>query len=120
MGDDSSRIDTTGLIRQFAAGDDDALAEYLNRYKPKLIRGAKRGLRKLRIDEADLDIEGAVNLAFAQVGQLRGHGPLNSIRDSDEFLSLMVQHIEWIIYDQRKRSDAAKRGGPWGAPPNRA
>jgi len=109
-----SREDTTALIRRFAAGEDDALNEYLVRYKGKLLRAAIRSLRKLRIDEADLDVEGAVDMAFGEVAQLRDRCLLDSIADSDEFLKLMIQHTEWIINDQKKRSDAAKRGGPRG------
>jgi len=110
-----SREDTTALIRRFAAGEDDALNEYLVRYKGKLLRAAIRSLRKLRIDEADLDVEGAVDMAFGEVAQLRDRCLLDSIADSDEFLKLMIQHTEWIINDQKKRSAAAKRGGLRGA-----
>jgi len=115
MSDECPRIDTTALIRRLAAGNDDALAEYLLRYKGKLVRAANRSLRKLRIDEADLDVEGAVDMALAEVCQLRGRGILDSIGDSDEFLKLMIQHTEWIINDQKKRSERAKRGAPRGA-----
>jgi len=115
MNDECSRIDTTALIHRFAAGEDDALAEYLVRYKGKILRAANRSLCKLSIDEADLDVEGAVDLAFGEVCQLRNRCILDSIADSDEFLKLMIQHTEWIINDQKKRSAAAKRGGLRGA-----
>jgi len=115
MSDDSQRIDTTALIRRFADGDDGALAEYLDRYKGTLVRAANRALHKHRIDGADLDGEGAFDMAFGKVGQLRNRGILNSIADSDEFLKLMITLMETVINDQKKRSDAAKRGGPTGA-----
>ena len=111
MSDECPRMETTALIRRFAAGDDDALAEYVVGYKGKLVRAANRSLRKLRIDEADLDVEGAVDMAFGEICQLRDHGTLDSMGDSNEFLKLMIQHTKWIINDQKKRSDAAKRGG---------
>jgi len=115
MGDECPRIDTTALIRRFAAGEDNALDEYLVRYKGKLLRAANRSLRKLRIDEADLDVEGAVDMAFGKVCQLRDRCILDSIADSDKFLKLMITHMETVINDQKKRSEAAKRGGPRGA-----
>jgi len=109
--DETPRIDTTAIILRFVDGRDDALAEYMARYKGKFVRMADRLIRKLGIDPASLDGEGAVDLAFFELCQMRDRGRLDLIKGSEDFLKLMTVVLDRVIKDEKKRSNAAKRGG---------
>jgi hypothetical protein len=102
---------TTTFIHRFAAGDDDALAEYLVRYKAKFVRSALRAIRHLEIDEADLDGEGAVDLAFAELCEKKRRGYLALVKNSQDFAKMLTRILSRVINDQKKRSQATKRGG---------
>jgi hypothetical protein len=108
-------IDSTGVIRRFAAGEVDALAEYLVHHKQWLLRVANRLIHKRTIDEAALDGEGALDMALRRLSHAGGGGVLGSIPDGNAFMRLMITLIESLINDQRKRSAAAKRAGPGSA-----
>jgi DNA-directed RNA polymerase specialized sigma24 family protein len=116
MDENCPEVDTPGLIRRFAGGDDFAVDLYLRRYKGMLLSAAIRLVRKFRIDPAEMDAEGAVDMAFGEILRVKDRWKLDSIRESDEFLNLMIKRIEWILEDRRKRAEAAKRGGPRHAP----
>ena len=58
---------TAAIVRRFVAGENDAAALYLARFKGTLLRAAERSIRRRRIDQADLDAEGAVDLAFGRI-----------------------------------------------------
>ncbi len=102
---------TTLIIRRLVDGDDDSLAEYLVQHKKKLVRSANRMLRNRRIDEADLDGVGAVDLAVAELCRLRSRGTLDRIALADDFAKLMATILRRVVGDQKKRSDATRRGG---------
>ncbi len=102
---------TTLIVRRLVGGDDDALSEYLVRHKERLVRSANRMLRDRRIDDGDLDAEGAVNLAFAKICRLRGRGMLDRIAMADDFAKLMATILRRVVGDQQKRSEATRRGG---------
>ncbi len=50
--------------RSSAAGGADELIQALTHYRRGLVRRASQLIRSLNVDEADLDAEGAVDLAF--------------------------------------------------------
>jgi DNA-directed RNA polymerase specialized sigma24 family protein len=102
---------STLIIRRFAAGDDDALAKYLSHNKGRFVRSADRLIRQLEIDEADLDGEGAVDLALSKLSQAGQRKMLASIKNSDDFARLMTTVLCRVISDQKKCSEASRRGG---------
>jgi hypothetical protein len=71
MDEDFPRVDTPGLIRGFAAGDNAALVIYLGRHKGMLLQAAMRLVRTLSIDPAEIDAEGTVDMAFGEVVRLK-------------------------------------------------
>jgi DNA-directed RNA polymerase specialized sigma24 family protein len=111
MSDEIPRLDTTAIIRRFAAGDNVALDEYIARYRGKFVRTANRLIHKLGIDTASLDGEGAVNMALVELWQMRERGLLRPIQDSDDILKLMNVILERLIRHEYRRSKATKRGG---------
>ena len=84
MHDQRAKTDIDRLVERFIAGDDDALGEYLARENPRLLRQAGRRIRLLRIDEADLDAEGALDVALANLCEARKRGSLATIKSEDE------------------------------------
>jgi DNA-directed RNA polymerase specialized sigma24 family protein len=102
---------TTIIIHRFAAGDDHALTEYLSRHKAKFVRLATRTIRHLGIDEADLDGEGAVDLAFTELCEKKRRGALASVNSSQDFAKMLTRILDRVINDQRRRAQASKRGG---------
>jgi DNA-directed RNA polymerase specialized sigma24 family protein len=102
------------MIRQSAAGEDDTPTVHLARYRSRLVRSASRALRRLVIDEAELDGEGAVDLAFVKLCQAGERGKVPRLMHSEEFLKLMTIFTRRVISDEKKRSGASKRGGTPG------
>jgi DNA-directed RNA polymerase specialized sigma24 family protein len=121
----ASELEMTAIIVQrYIAGDDHALTEYLGLYYAKVAyakvaRSAGRMIRRLGIDDADLDGEGAANLAFTKIDRLRQRGRLTSINNGDDFAKLTMTILRRLIRDLKKRRGASRRGGDGALSPAR-
>ena len=102
------------LNRPLDTSDDDTAMGHLVRRKRLLLRTATRAIRQLRIDRADLDAEGAVDLAFVELPRSFVQHPEHLI-NGDKFLKLMTVIIRRIVRDRMRRTGAYKRTGPIGA-----
>ena len=74
-----------------------------------LHRAANRQLRRLRIDESDLDAEGAISLAFVELRST--DNKLHAFREDNEFMKLACGAERRVILRQERRSRSVKRGG---------
>ena len=107
----SPDTDTPGIIRRSAAGSDDGLAQALTRCKGKLVRAADRMIRRLAIDEADLDAEGAVNLALFELRQTEDRDGTQAFKEDDAFFKRAWGTVRRVVLQQKRRSRSVKRGG---------
>ena len=85
--------------------------KYLAHHRSRWVGMTNRFLARLRIDKADLDGEGAVDLTFAKFYRESDRGRLISINDSVDFQKQMTVHLKRVIGDEYKRSQAIKRVG---------
>jgi DNA-directed RNA polymerase specialized sigma24 family protein len=94
-----------------AASEDDAIVACYAYYKPFFVRAANRMAHELGIDEADLDGEGAFDLAFTEICAGGDHG-LDRIRDGRDLPKLLTVILRRLFIGALRRSQAIKRGGP--------
>jgi hypothetical protein len=111
MSDEIPGLDAMAIIRRYVDGADDALGELIACYRARFLRTANGLLRKLGIDPASLDGDGAVDLAFNELFRIRDDPCLASIKDSEDLLKLMTVVLRGIVKDEKKHSDAIRRGG---------
>jgi DNA-directed RNA polymerase specialized sigma24 family protein len=107
----STETAAPSIIHRFAAGEDDGLTKALIRCKGGLVRAANRMIRRLGIDEADLDGEGAVNLAFFELRQTEDRNGAHAVSEDDAFFRLAWGTVRRVILQQKRRSRSVKRGG---------
>ncbi len=105
------REDTTGIIRRFVAGQDDAIGQYCARHQVEMVRAAAMLIRCLGIAEVELEGQEAVNIALYELFQARDRGTLAAIKNSDEFRAVCLTFVKRVILKVKKRCDAIKRGG---------
>jgi hypothetical protein len=111
MSDDFSKRDTPAVVRRFIDGEDRALTEDLVRHKGKWVAMASRLIARLKVDQASLDGEGAVDLAFSELCRERDCGLLTSIKDNEGLQKRTSVILKRVIHDEYKRSRAIKRVG---------
>ena len=87
-----------------------SLDDHLLRRKVYLLRLATRTIRKCHIDEADLDAEGAVDLAFSQLCQTTVPWSDNAT-DGDIFVKVMTVAIRRVVRDRLRHALRRKRIG---------
>ena len=68
-------------------------------------------IRRHAIDRAASDSDDAVNTAFFYICRMRDRGRLDWIKGGEDFFRLMIFLIDRVIRDEKKRSNAVKRGG---------
>ncbi len=104
-------LDQHGTRRAVDLRNDDGFAVYYAAERPRLIKIAANLIRRVHIDQASLDAEGALDLAFAQL-YARLHGGASTAGDGHEAmsrtLSVLLRHV---ILDESDRQRALKRGG---------
>jgi len=105
------REDTTGIIRRFVAGQDDAIGQYCARHEGELVRAAGALIRRLGLAEVEIEAREAVNIALYRLFQARDRGTLAAIKDSDEFLKECLTMVRRVILKVKERSGTIKRGG---------
>jgi RNA polymerase sigma factor (sigma-70 family) len=92
-------------------GEFGAWAAYLAVHRPRFIRIAANLIRRLNVDEANLDGEGAVNLALSRVFA-RPKPACRATADGDEAMCRMIGLLlKHVVLDERDRERARKRGG---------
>jgi len=106
-----SREVTTGIIRRFVAGQDDAIGQYCARHEGELVRAAAALIRRLGLAEVEIEAREAVNIALHRLFQARDRGTLAAIKDSDEFFKACLTRVRRVILKVKERSGTIKRGG---------
>jgi len=106
-----SREDTTGIIRRFVAGQDDAIGQYCARHEGELVHAAATLIRGLGVAEVELEGQEAVNIALYRLLQARDRGTLDAIKNSDEFLKVCLTFVKRVVLEVKERSGAIKRRG---------
>lgn len=87
------------------------LSEACRFYSGQLLAFARRSLRKERIPEADYAPEDSVQSGFHMLLDAVVRGKLNSVEGVEGCLGLLRRAIAQKISAERRRLDAAKRGG---------
>jgi len=95
-----------------AAGQGEAFDGLWDRYDDRMVRAASVLIRRLKIDEADLDGEGAANLTLFKICRAANRGKLDTIKNSDQFWGYFARILERVVLDASDRQKARKRGGP--------
>jgi DNA-directed RNA polymerase specialized sigma24 family protein len=101
---------TRGPAQQ-PAPEYDSLERLFERHRAHLVVVAAHKIRRLGVDQADIDADGALDLAFVELRDARDRGPAVTSGCGDEFLKLMTVIVDRILNDCKQRSGARKRTG---------
>jgi DNA-directed RNA polymerase specialized sigma24 family protein len=111
MSTDPSEEETIQIIRRMAAGQQEAYGLLWDRHNKRMVRVAHHLLRRLGLDEADLDAEDAANYALFEISQAASRGKLDATENIEQFWSLYGTVLERTIYGSMDRQLTQKRGG---------
>jgi DNA-directed RNA polymerase specialized sigma24 family protein len=112
MGVEILADDTTAVFREFVAGETIALEILIDRFHGKMVEMANWYFRRLQMENAAYDGEGAVNLTLAKLFRRAQDGELQSIETGADFWKLFSGVLKSEIRETRDRDAARKRGGP--------
>ena len=93
------------------SGEADQLIHALTRFRGRLVRAGSQLIRWLGIDEADLDGESAVDLAFFELWQTEARCGDRAFWKEDAFTNRAWGMVRRVIFRQKQRSRSVRSGG---------
>ena len=103
-----STLDVSEMIRQFAAGQTDALDWFVSGNYPRMNNMAARLVRRYRVGSTDYDAEDAVEDTLAGLCQAAKDGKIEWVQNVEDFWRLFYSSLRCKILLARDRCATRK------------